>query len=593
MKVLHRLSKYAWRHPWYLGGAYLTMTLATLSAMVVPPLLGTAIDRALESGLRSQLLWLALGVIGISVLRALFSYGQNYLAEGLSHIVAYDLRNDIFEKLQGLSFSFHDKEETGNLMSKATSDVEAVRFFVSMGMIRGLTIVVMVVAVAALMLTTNWRLGIVSLAFVPLVMWRAIVMSTKLIVNWRIVQAETGRMTSVLQENLAGMRVVKAFGAREYEEARFEEKAESIAHHRYIATRLFASQGSLMTFVLTAATAGILFFGIREIDAGRLTHGDMAAFILYMGLLAMPVRMTGWIVNTYSWATSAGRRIYEVLDAESSVKEKPGALEMPRVRGHVRFSDVSMTYDSGVPVIRSVSFEAEPGQMVAVLGAPGSGKSTIVHLIPRFYDATEGIVSIDGKDLRDVTLSSLRKNIGIVLQDVFVFGTSIRENIAYGAESANLEDIQRAAKIAQLHDFIEGLPDGYDTQVGERGVTLSGGQRQRLAIARTLLLDPPVLILDDSTSSVDVGTEHEIQRALEEVVADRTTFVIAHRLSTVRMAHLILVMDHGEIVERGTHEELLALDGFYRRIYDLQLSPKDVDVDSAIGGLATAVAGDV
>ena len=569
----------------------MTMTLATLSAMAVPPLLGTAVDQALESGLRSQLFLLALAVIGASVLRALFSYGQNYLAEALSHIVAYELRNDIFEKLQSLSFGFHDKEETGNLMSKATSDVDAVRFYVSMGMVRGLTVIVMVVAVAALMLATNWRLGVISLAFVPLVMWRATVMANKLVVNWMLVQAETGRMTSVLQENLAGMRVVKAFGAREHEEARFEEKAASIAHYRYAVTRLFASQGSIMTFILSAATAGILFFGIREIEAGRLTHGEMVAFILYMGLLAMPVRMTGWIVNVFSWAASAGQRLYEVLDAESTVEEKPGAPELPRVGGHIRFDNVSMTYDSGVPVIRDVSFEAERGQMVAILGAPGSGKSTIVHLIPRFYDVTTGGVTIDGHDLRDVALASLRRNVGIVLQDIFVFGTSIRENIAYGAEDAGLDDIVRAAKVAQLHGFIEDLPDGYDTLVGERGATLSGGQRQRLAIARTLLLDPPVLILDDSTSSVDVGTEHEIQRALEEVVKDRTTFVIAHRLSTVRRADLILVVDHGEIVERGTHEELLTGDGFYRRIHDLQLKPQDADV--TVGDLAPAAGGDL
>ena len=585
-----RLSKYAWRHPWHLAGAYLTMALATLSAIVVPYLLGTAIDQTLESGLRSELLLLALAVIAISVLRALFSYGQNYLAEALSHIVATELRNDIFEKLQGLSFGFHDKQETGDLMSRATSDVEAVRWYVSMGLVRGLTVVVMVMAVAALMLTTNWRLGLISLAFVPVVMWRAVVMASNLVKNWMLVQVETGKMTSVLQENLAGIRVIKAFGAREYEEARFEARASSIARHRYLATRLFASEGSFMTFILSAATGGILFFGLREIDAGRLTHGDMAAFILYMGLLSMPVRMTGWIVNTFSWAASAGSRIYDVLDAESTVKDKPGALELPRVRGTVRFNNVSTAYDSDASVIRDISFTVEHGEMVAILGAPGSGKSTIVHLIPRFYDVTAGSATIDGHDVRDVTLSSLRMNVGIVMQDVFVFGATIRENIAYGAEGAGLEDIVRVAKVAQLHDFIEGLPHGYDTLVGERGVTLSGGQRQRLAIARTLLLDPPVLILDDSMSSVDVGTEHQIQRALEEVVRDRTTIVIAHRLSTVRRAQLILVMDHGEIVERGTHEELLNRDGFYRRIYDLELRPRDVD--TAIGDLAPAAGGD-
>ncbi len=589
MKVLIRLSRYAWRHPWYLWGAYVAMSAATLSALVIPPLLGTAIDSALESGLQRQLLLLALVVIGVSVFRAAFSYGQSYLSEALAHIVSYELRNDIFEKLQQLSFGFHDTEETGDLMSRATSDVEAVRWYISVGMIRGLTLVVMLVAVAALMLTTNWRLGLISMAFLPVIMWRAVIMSRDLVVNWRRVQAETGRMTSVLQENLSGMRVVKAFGAMEYEEARFDEKATSIARLRYAATRLFASQGSLMTFMLTAATGGILLFGLREVDAGRLTYGEVTTFILYIGLLGMPVRMTGWVVNTFSWAASAGQRLYEVLDAESTVNEKPGALELQRVRGHLRFSGVSMTYGSGDPTIRDVSFEVEPGEMVAILGAPGSGKSTIVHLIPRFYDITTGRVEIDGHDLRDVTLSSLRSNVGIVLQDVFVFGTSVRENIAYGGESASLEEIQRAAKVAQLHDFIQGLPDGYDTAVGERGVTLSGGQRQRLAIARTLLLDPPVLILDDSTSSVDVGTEHKIQRALDELVKERTTIVIAHRLSTIRRAHKILVMDQGRIVESGSHEELLSRGGYYRSIYDSQISSQSVD--AAIGGL-TPVGGD-
>ena len=588
MKVLLRLTKYAWGHKWLLIGAYLAMTLATVSAMVIPRLLGTAIDEALETGLRSKLLVLAGIILLVSSLKGVFSYGQRYWSEALSQQTAFDLRNDFFKKLQGLSFGFHDRQQTGNLMSKATADVEAVRMFMSMGLIRGLSIFLMVGLVAGLMLTTNWRLGLVSLAFVPLVTWRAIKMSTTLRPTWMAVQEETGHMTTVLQENLAGMKVVKAFGARKFEEAKFEVRSGKVAHLTYMATRLFASQGSLMTFIFTVATGAILWFGGREIIADRLSPGELAAFILYMGLLGMPVRMSGWMVNTFSRATSAGQRIYDVLDAESPVRERPDARPLERAAGRVSFSGVSVSYDDAEAAVRDVDFQVEPGQMVALLGGPGSGKSTIAHVIPRFYDVSSGSITIDGTDVRDVTLPSLRENVGIVLQDVFVFAASIKDNIGYGLDEVDVDEVVRAAKVAQIHDFVEGLPQGYDTWVGERGITLSGGQRQRLAIARTLLLDPPILILDDSTSSVDMGTEFKIQQALSEVVKGRTTFVIAHRLSTVREADLILVLEDGEVVERGTHAELVERDGFYRKIYDLQLRPQEEDAApvpvSAAGG---------
>ncbi len=589
MRVMLRLGGYALHYKMRLTVAYVTMVVATLAAMAVPKLLGSAIDEALASGLRQELLMLGLAIVLISVVRGIFSYLQNYMAESLSQMAAFDLRNDIFKKLQSLSFGYHDRQQTGNLMSKATADVEAVRHFTSMGLIRGLSVVMMVGAVAALMLTTNWRLGLTSMAFVPIVVWRALLMSGKLRHTWMMVQAQTGNMTTVLQENLSGIRVVKAFGAGEFEEAKFEARASAVAEHTYSATRLFASQGSLMTLIFTAATGIILLVGGNEVVSDRLTPGGLAAFILYMGLLAMPVRMTGWLVSTFSRAASAGQRIFDVLDAESPVEERPNATELSDVRGRVKFDCVSLSYDSAGPAVRNIDFEAEPGELVAILGAPGSGKSTIVQLIPRFYDVSEGRITVDGQDVRDLTLTSLRRNVGIVLQDIFVFAASLRENIAYGAEDASMDDVVRAAQVAQLHDFIQELPRGYDSMVGERGVRLSGGQRQRVAIARTILLDPPILILDDSTSSVDMVTEHGIQQAMSELVKGRTTFVIAHRLSTVRSADTILVLDRGEIVERGSHEELMARAGFYRRIYDLQLRPQE---EAAVEAAAPPPRGD-
>jgi ATP-binding cassette subfamily B protein len=435
----------------------------------------------------------------------------------------------------------------------------------------------------------NWKLTLLSLLFVPFVVLQSSAVMRRLRLMWLGVQDIMGQSATILQENLVGMHVVKAFAAETYEIQKYDRTAQELREAYFQSERLQGTNSAWLTLYFTMALGIILWFGGWEVIRGHLTAGGLTQFILYMNQLNFPIRQAARVINSFSRAISSGQRLFDVLDATSPVQDNPQAKAMGKARGHVRFHDVTFSYDGHTPALKKVRIDAAPGQLTAILGAPGSGKSTMVNLLPRFYDITEGLISIDGTDIRDVTLQSLRRNVGIVQQDVYLFSASIRDNIAYGAVKASLEDIIRAAKIAQLHDHIMTLSEGYDTWVGERGVTLSGGQRQRLSIARTLLLDPPILILDDSTSSVDVETERLIHRAMMAVMRGRTTFVIAHRLSTVREADLILVLQDGEIVEQGAHRDLIGQGGIYQDIYELQLRPQeeqllDVAVDSqAIG----------
>ena len=592
MGILLRLAGYALRHRPQLGLAYVSLIGSTLLSLAIPRFLGIAIDSSLEGGrTRDLAMWAAL-IMAVALARGGFGYVPSYFSEYVSQSVSFDLRHAFLSRLQSLSFAFHDREKTGDLMSRATADVESIRWFVSFGLIYSVHVLVLLVAVAGLLLTTNWQLGLLGLSAVPVATAIAIRVSRQFRRMWMEVQAETGRMTTVLQENLSGMRVVKTFGAEEHEKEKFRESAVVVAEQTFAVNRLHAANSSLLNLLFTLVTAGVVWYGGWLIinDRAAMTAGELTQFILYLGLLVMPTRMSGWIVNNFARAIAAGERIFRVLDARSPVEERPGAVELGRSRGAVSFESVNFSYGPAhngatapPEVLRGVSLEVSAGQKIAILGPPGGGKSSLVSLVPRFYDVTGGRVAVDGMDVREVTLESLRRNVGIVFQDVFLFMASIKDNIAYGSESASLEQVMEAARAAQIHDFIMGLPQQYDTHVGERGVTLSGGQKQRVAIARTLLLDPPVLILDDSTSSVDAETEAAIQRALDEVMQGRTTFIIAHRVSSLRRADQILVMDDGRVTERGTHEELLAKEnGTYREIYRLQLDAEsDALMDAA------------
>ncbi len=611
MRILIRITAIAWHHPLRMVLAYISFFASILFSLVMPLLFrgainditGSVTDRQTwldpfanfilsiftavvgDETQRQVLLVFALGLLLTTVVRGFSDFARTYTTDSLSHKVVYDLRNLIYDKLQHLSFAFHDKEHTGNLMSKATSDIEAVRRWVNMGLIRSLEVIVLVILITTLLLTLNWRLALISLVFVPFLVARSSLVLGKLRAMWLHVQEVMGELTTKLQENLVGIHVVKAFASEEYEKRQYDRKAQELRQEYYNSERLQGVNSSWLTLYFTLALGLILWYGGLEVIRGNLTPGGLAAFVLLLNRLTFPIRASAQIINSFARAISSGRRIFDVLDAQSPVEEKADARVMARGEGRVRFDQVVFSYDARVPALKEVSIDAAPGQVTAILGAPGSGKSTIVNLLPRFYDVTAGSVSIDGQDIRDFTLQSLRHNVGIVQQDVYLFSATIRDNIAYGVVNASHEDVVQAAKIAQLHDHIMSLPDEYDTWVGERGATLSGGQRQRLSIARTILIDPPVLILDDSTSSVDVETERLIHRAMAEVVKGRTTFVIAHRLSTVRQADLILVLRDGKIVEEGTHQELVTQEGIYQEIYELQLRPQEeVMLDAAIAG---------
>jgi ATP-binding cassette subfamily B protein len=546
--------------------------------LISPQLVQWAIDNGItKAQAQHYLLFLAAaGIFGAAAGRSLAQYGRQYLGQVLGQKVAYDLRNSIYNRLQRLSFAYHDNHQTGQLMSRATQDVEAVQQFIQMGILMGAYFVVFITGALVLMFISNWRLGLISIPFLLIIALSSGFFSGKLRATWYRVQNGLARLTIVLQENLSGARVIKSFGREELETKKFNKEAEALFKDSYESTRLQSISIPTMKGIWMLGMAVTIWYGGHEIAAGRLGVGELAAFALYLTLLQQPLRMLGNVINVTARAQSAGQRVFEILDAESVVKEKPNATELVDVVGHVRFENVGFGYNRLSPVLSDVNIDAKPGQVIALLGPTGSGKTTVVNLLPRFYDVTEGRITIDGKDIRDVTLASLRRCMTIVQQEVFLFTGTMRDNICYGIPDATMEQIERAAKAARIHDFIvTEMEQGYDTWVGERGSTLSGGQKQRVAMARTLLLDPPIMVLDDSTSAVDTETEYLIQQALQEVMKGRTTFVIAQRLRTVKMADQILVLNRGKIVEQGRHEELLQKDGFYRRIYDLELRDQE------------------
>ncbi len=564
--------------------AVLAVLLSSAADLAVPQVLRWVIDSGIKAASGSVILRGALLLVAVAVAGGFVEFLQDYWTAVASHGAAYEMRNSIFAKLQELSFAYHDRAETGQLITRVTSDVEQVRDFVGGGLVQAVSAALLIVGSVALLFAMDWRLALVSLSVVPatlLVLWRFI---AGLGPMFRRTQEILGRLNSVLQENIAGIRVVKAFAREPYESQRYEQANVDLLRQGLIVRRMVANAFPLQTFVGSLGVVAVTWFGAALIVRDELTVGALVAFTSYVMLLTGPLMTLGISAQSIARSGASAVRLFEVLDAENDVAEKPGAVPAQPLTGRVVFDDVSFRYPGDMrDTLSHVSFSAEPGETIAVVGATGSGKTSLVNLIPRFYDVASGRVLLDGVDIRDVTLDSLRRQIGIVMQDSVLFTGKVRDNIAYGRTGATDAEIQAAATAAQADRFIHSLPDGYDTLVGERGLTLSGGQRQRIAIARALLIDPRVLIMDDSTSSVDAETEAALRAGLLALMGTRTTFVVAQRLSTVRRADRILLLDDGRISAVGSHSELLETSNLYAEIAESQLVREEA-ADAASGG---------
>ena len=585
--TLLRIVRLALDYPWRVAIALLTTIVAANFQLLIPQFLGQAVDHAhglLAGGpgsgdeARLALLDTAFLLLGASVLRGVFTMVHNYTGESVGHCVGYGLRLAYYEKLQRLSFGFYDRVHTGDLITRGLLDLEGVRMFFSAGLVRLVLLVNLIGIGAYLMIGSDTVLGLLALSFVPFVAWRSSAARLKLRRMWRLLQERMSVLSLVMDENMGGIRVVRAFAAQGHEMDKFDTvsaAALDMANQR-IGVRV--RNTTAMTFTYFAAMGLVLWFGGLKVIDGQISVGKLAEFLAFMTILQMPVRQLGMMVNAFARASTCGARLFEVLDMEPAIRDAPDAADLEVRKGVLRFEDVDFAYRDAAGdewVLKGVSFEVGPGRVLGIVGPPGSGKSTIAHLIPRFYDVGGGRITIDEQDIRDVTLESLRRVVGVVQQDTFMFTASIENNVAYGDPWADGERIARANRAAQLHDYVNRLPMGYETLVGERGVSLSGGQRQRLSIARSVMLKPAFLVFDDSTAAIDAATEQSIRAALEDTTEDRATIIISHRLSSLMHADEILFIENGRVGERGTHDELIAAGGRYRDLYALQLEPAD------------------
>lgn len=574
-RVLQSLRSYRW----LAIGALLSSLLLTVSYAVTPQLFRWGIDQGMAQQNYRIVLYSAGAMVIAAIARGLFNFGQSFWAEAASQGVAYDLRNKIFSKIQNLSFSYHDQSQTSQLLTRVTSDIEQIRTFLSTSLMQVISAVVTLVSIATILLIMNWQLALITLTVVPMAAWLMVRFLNRNKTIFRLVQEQLGDLNAVLQENLFGVRVVKAFVRESTESARYTCLNQTLVETNMQTIRAIRNTFPFIFLLSNLVTVVVVGYGGAAVIGGSFSIGQLVAFNSYLLLLLQPILLIGFAAPAIAQAAASADRVYEVVDAVVEIRDRPGALDFRTCGGRITFENVSFRYPGSTrEALKNISFETKPKELIAILGMTGSGKSTIMNLLPRFYDVTSGSIRIDGHDVRDFTLSSLRSRIGIVFQETTLFSGTIRENIAYAKPDADLDAVIAVAKTAQIHDFIASLPQGYSTIVGERGVGLSGGQKQRIAIARTLLTDYQILILDDSTSAIDAKTTAEIQAALDQLMRRKTctSFVIAQRISTVKDADRILLMDQGRLVAQGSHEELMQTSPLYGVILESQVKKERV-----------------
>ncbi|MCY4475301.1 MAG: ABC transporter ATP-binding protein [Chloroflexi bacterium] len=592
--VLMRIIRMALEYKMFIAVGLVLIVGASIFQLFIPLLIGSGVETVEEifnsenpdiDALRWTLVTTAGMLLGSAVLRGLFTYGHMYISENLAQRLGYRLRMLYYEKLQRLSFAYHDRVHTGDLLTRGLLDIEGVRAFASRGMLRVLYLAIFVGTGTFLMMREDWQLALISLSFVPIAAWRSVVARLQTSQGWRRYQEEMGQLTKIMDENLKGIRVVRSFSAEPYELVKYDKSSNEAFNRAYQLVTVRATNLSYITLAFFGAMSLVLLVGGLKVldESDPFSLGQLAQFLAFMSIMQNPVRQLGMVVAGWARGATSGKRLFEVLDQVPEIDDKPGAKDLVITGGVLRFEHIDFAYMDQFgdeQVLTDVTFEARPGHTIGIVGPPGSGKSTLAHLIPRFYDPIAGRILIDDQDISEVTLASLRRAVGVVEQDTFLFTTTIDNNVAYGDPWAEHRTIESATSNAQMGEYVERLPSGYGTLIGERGVSLSGGQRQRLSIARSIMLHPQIIVFDDSTAAIDAATEQRIRAALQEVTADRATIIISHRLSSLMHANEILFLEGGKIVERGSHAELLEQGGKYRDLYELQIRPEDDNVQS-------------